>query len=71
MALKVMCRQQSIAYYLPTYPLIQDIAFERFPALCEAKGWAFKLNRQDAVMEFPGAGRILSEHGAARPHRRL
>lgn len=59
MALKVMCREQSIAYYLPTYPLIQDIAFERFPELCERKGWAFKLNRQDAVMEFPGAGRIV------------
>lgn len=59
MALKVMCREQSVAYYLPTYPLIQDIAFERFPELCERKGWAFKLNRQDAVMEFPGAGRII------------
>jgi hypothetical protein len=59
MALKIMCRKQSIAYYLPTYPLIQDIAFERFPALCEHKGWAFKLNKQDAVMEFPGAGRIV------------
>ena len=59
MALKVACREQSIAYYLPTYPLIQDIAFERFPELCERKGWAFKLNRQDAVMEFPGAGRIV------------
>jgi hypothetical protein len=59
MALKVQCRKQSIAYYLPTYPLIQDIAFERFPELCERKGWAFKLNRQDAVMEFPGAGRIV------------
>ncbi len=59
MMLKVMCRQHSIAYYLPTYPLIQDIAFERFPELCEKRGWAFKLNRQDAVMEFPGAGRII------------
>jgi hypothetical protein len=59
MALKVACREQSIAYYLPTYPLIQDIAYERFPELCDRKGWAFKLNRQDAVMEFPGAGRIV------------
>lgn len=59
LALKVQCRSSSIAYYLPTYPLIQDIAFERFPELCERKGWAFKLNRQDAVMEFPGAGRIV------------
>lgn len=59
MSLKVMCREQSIAYYLPTYPMIEDIAFQRFPALCEARGWAFKLNKQSAVMEFPGAGRIV------------
>lgn len=59
MALKVMCREQSIAYYLPTYPLIQDIAFERFPELCERKGWAHKLNRTDKVLTFPGAGRIV------------
>lgn len=59
MALKVMCREQSVAYYLPTYPLIEDIAFQRFPELCEKRGWAFKLNRQSAVMEFPGAGRLI------------
>lgn len=59
MHLKGLCPQQSIAYYLPTYPLIQDIAFERFPALCEAKGIPFKLNRQEAVMEIPGMGRIV------------
>ncbi len=59
MALKVRCRQQSIAYYLPTYPLIEDIAFQRFPELCERKGWVYKLNKQSATMEFPGAGRII------------
>lgn len=59
MNLKGLCREQSIAYYLPTYPLIQDIAFERFPALCEAKGVPFKLNKQDAVMEIRGMGRIV------------
>jgi hypothetical protein len=59
MHLKGKCPASSIAYYLPTYPLIQDIAFERFPALCEAKNIPFKLNRQDAVMEIPGMGRIV------------
>lgn len=59
MALKVMCREQSVAYYLPTYPLIEDIAFQRFPELCERKGWAYKLNKQSAIMQFPGAGRII------------
>lgn len=59
MALKVACREQNIAYYLPTYPLIRDIAFERFPELCARKGWDFKLNTQDAELIFPGAGKIM------------
>lgn len=59
MALKVMCRQQDIAYYLPTYPLVEDIAFRRFPELCERKGWAYKLNKASSFIEFPGAGRIV------------
>lgn len=59
MALKVICRPQNIGYYLPTYPLIRDIAFERFPELCERRGWAFKLNTQDAEISFPNAGKIV------------
>jgi hypothetical protein len=59
MALKVMCRDANVAYYLPTYPLIRDIAFERFPELLERRGWAFKLNVQDAEIIFPGAGKII------------
>jgi len=59
MALKSHFRQCDIAYYLPTYPLVEDIAFRRFPELCERKGWAFKLNKQSAYIEFPGAGRIV------------
>ena len=59
MALKVMCRQQDIAYYLPTYPLVEDIAYRRFPDLCERKGWAYRLNRASSYIEFPNAGRIV------------
>ena len=44
MALKSHFRDCDIAYYLPTYPLVEDIAFRRFPELCERKGWAYKLN---------------------------
>ena len=33
MALKAHCREQSVAYYLPTFPLVEDIAFQRFPEL--------------------------------------
>lgn len=57
--LKYVCRDQSVAYYLPTYPLIQDIAFERFPETCERKGLKFKLNRNDAFLEIEGMGKII------------
>jgi hypothetical protein len=59
MALKSHFRQCDIAYYLPTYPLVEDIAYRRFPELCERKGWAYKLNKASAYIEFPGAGRIV------------
>ena len=68
MRLKIQCRSNDIAYYLPTYPLIEDIAFQRFPELCERKGWAYKLNKQAGVLEFPGAGRILFRN-MEQPHR--
>ena len=60
MALKVKCRQQDIAYYLPSYPLVQDIAMRRFPDLCERKGYAYKTRGGAAPhIEFPNAGRII------------
>ena len=68
MRLKVSCRTSDIAYYLPTYGLIEDIAFQKFPELCERNDWAYRLNRQSAVMEFPGAGRILFRN-MEQPHR--
>lgn len=60
MALKAHFKQSDIAYYLPTFPLVQDIALKRFPELCERKGWAFKTRGGTSPhIEFPGAGRIL------------
>jgi hypothetical protein len=60
MALKAKWRQQNIGYYLPTYPLMEDIAFERFPELCETKGWAYKLHKGSAPhISFPNAGKII------------
>lgn len=59
MALKAHFKSCDIAYYLPTYPLIEDIAFRRFPELCERKGWGFNLNKTSSYIEFPGAGRIV------------
>ena len=40
MALKTQFKTCDIAYYLPTYQLVEDIAFRRFPELCERKGSA-------------------------------
>lgn len=60
MALKAHFRDCDVAYYLPNYPLVQDIAMRRFPDLCEKKGWAYKTRGGASPhIEFPGAGRIL------------
>lgn len=59
MALKAHFKQCDIAYYLPTFPLVEDIAFRRFPDLCERKGWAYRLNKASSFIEFPNAGRIV------------
>ena len=58
MRLKRYCPQQDVAYYLPTYPLIEDVAFQRFPALFERHGIRYDLNRQRSVIETP-LGRII------------
>lgn len=60
MALKAHFRTVDVAYYLPTFPLVEDIALRRFPELCERKGWAYsKRGGTSPHVEFPGAGRIL------------
>lgn len=68
MALKSHFPQCDIAYYLPTYPLIEDIAFKRFPELLERKGFAYSLNKTSAFIAFPNAGRIIFRT-LENPHR--
>jgi len=36
-----------VAYYLPTYGDIRDIAFDGFPTVCEMLGYKYKLNKSD------------------------
>jgi len=48
MRLKRMCPNQDVAYYLPTYGLVEDIAYKRFPAMFDRLGFRYKLNRQAA-----------------------
>jgi hypothetical protein len=52
------CPNQDVAYYLPTYPLIEDIAFQRFPAALEKNGIGYRLNQQKSVIE-TALGRII------------
>ena len=60
LALKFQFKSCDVAYYLPTFPLVDDIAMRRFPAMCEANGWAHKVRGGTSPhIEFPGAGRIL------------
>ena len=60
LALKIKFPHADIAYYLPSYPLVQDIAMRRFPELCERKEWPFKMRGGTSPhIEFPNAGRIL------------
>jgi hypothetical protein len=60
MALKIKFPEADIAYYLPSYPLVEDIVMRRFPELCERKGWPFKIRGGTSPhIEFPNAGRII------------
>ena len=60
LALKIKFPHADIAYYLPSYPLVQDIAMKRFPELCERKEWPFKMRGGTSPhIEFPNAGRII------------
>lgn len=57
-----------IAYYLPTYPLVEDIAFRRFPDICERHKWQYRLNKASAFLEIVGCGRIVFRT-MENPHR--
>ena len=48
-----------VAYYLPTYPHIRDIAFEKFPEMCEMLGLKYNLHRSDKELNIEGFGSII------------
>lgn len=47
------------AYYLPTFPLVRDIAFDKFPALCEELGLDYVLNKSDKELLIKGYGKVI------------
>ena len=57
--LKFKYKKASVAYYLPTYGLIETIAFPRFTELLTAAGCKFKLNETKKRIVIQGAGTIF------------
>lgn len=48
-----------VAYYLPTYPHIRDIAFEKFPEMCEQLGLTYQLHRSDKEIWIKEFGSVI------------
>lgn len=49
----------TVAYYLPNYGLIRDIAFDKFPTMLSDMGIEYKLNKSDKEIHIAGAGKII------------
>lgn len=60
---------QSVAYYLPTYDLVRQIAFPRFSEMLEDWGIKYKLNRNDNEIGFPGTNGKIILRTMDRPER--
>jgi len=56
---KIQYPNVKVAYYLPTYPLIRDIAFDKFPSMCEELGMSYSLNKSNKELTIHGYGSIL------------
>lgn len=56
---KICYPNVDVAYYLPTYPLIRDIAFPKFSEVLTELGISFKLNRSDKEFIFSNGSRII------------
>jgi PBSX family phage terminase large subunit len=48
-----------VAYYLPNYPLIRDIAFEKFPEMCNDLGLHYQLNKSYKELIIKDFGTII------------
>lgn len=56
---KMLYKNVDVAYYLPTYPLIKDIAFPKFSEALTNLNIPFKLNRSDKEFIFENGSRII------------
>lgn len=48
-----------VAYYLPTFPLVRDIAFAKFPEMLADMNIEYKLNKTDKEINITGLGKIV------------
>ena len=56
---KIEYPTKKVGYYLPSYGLIRDIAFDKFPTLLEEMGLKYKLNKTDKEIHLDGCGTII------------
>ena len=56
---KLQYPTKKVAYYLPTYPLIKDIAFDKFPNILDQLQLKYKLNKSDKEISIENYGSIL------------
>lgn len=48
-----------VAYYLPSYPLVRDIAFDKFTSILADNNIPYKLNRSDKEISIPNYSSII------------
>jgi len=49
----------TVAYYLPNYGLIRDIAFDKFPTMLTEMGVTYELNKSNKEIHIKDAGKII------------
>jgi len=49
----------TVAYYLPSFPLVRDIAFVKFPEMLSDLGLEYKLNKSDKEINVKDCGKII------------
>lgn len=56
---KINHPELTVAYYLPTYGLVRDIAFDKFPAMLSEMGYKYNLNKSDKEIHIQDFGKII------------
>lgn len=56
---KIQYPTKKVAYYLPHYGLVRDIAFDKFPELLDNLGLKYTLNKSDKELHIENYGSII------------